>query len=260
MQCNVCSHSSDLFEKAQVLNKYDVNYFRCKNCGFIQTEKPYWLDEAYTDAITKSDLGLISRNSALSRISKGIITTLFDSKAKFVDYGGGYGMFVRMMRDFGFDYYRFDKFCTNLFAVGFDADLKDKNQYELITAFEVFEHLTNPLDEIESMLQFSKNILFSTFLVPSNNPKPSEWWYYGLDHGQHISFFTLQSLRIIAERFSLNLYSNGNSLHLLTEKKIPAIWFNLISRDKVSHMLNLVLRKESLLNSDYFQMTGKLPK
>jgi Methyltransferase domain len=258
MQCNVCSHSSDLFEKAQVLNKYDVKYFQCEHCGFIQTEKPYWLDEAYTDAITKSDLGLISRNSALARISKVIITTLFDSNAKFVDYGGGYGIFVRMMRDAGFDFYRSDKFCDNLFSLGFDAELEGSNQYELITAFEVFEHLVNPCDEIEHMLSFSRNILFSTLLVPKSMPKPSEWWYYGTEHGQHIAFYTPKSLKEIADKFHLNLYSNGSSLHLLTEKKIPSLWFNLVSRDKVSQILSLLLRRPSLLSSDYYLSTGKL--
>lgn len=256
MYCNVCSKATTFIDKAQVLSKYDVQYFRCTTCGFIQTEKPYWLNEAYSEAINQSDLGLLSRNIALARITKVIIMTLFNSNAKFMDYGGGYGIFVRLMRDFGFDFFRFDKFCANLFAVGFDADIEEKKQYELITAFEVFEHLTSPLDEIESMLNFSKNILFSTLLVPSHNPKPNEWWYYGLDHGQHISFFTLQSLSVIAERFSLNLYSNGSSLHLLTEKKIPDLWFRLISRDKISQIMNLLLKKESLLDSDYTQLTG----
>jgi Methyltransferase domain len=259
MYCNVCSNATTFIDKAQVLNKYDIQYFHCTFCGFVQTEKPYWLDEAYSEAINQSDLGLLSRNIALARITKVIIMTLFNSNTRFMDYGGGYGVFVRLMRDFGFDFYRFDKFCTNLFSVGFDADMKETYQYELLTAFEVFEHLTSPLDEIESMLNFSKNILFSTLLLPSNNPKPNEWWYYGLDHGQHISFFTLQSLRVIADKFSLNLYSNGSSLHLLTEKKISSSWFSLISRDKVSQILNLLLKKESLLNSDYFQITGKSP-
>ena len=260
MYCNVCAHSSKFFEKAQVLNKYEVHYFQCEHCGFIQTEKPYWLDEAYSDAIAKSDLGLISRNIALARISKVIIMTLFNSNAKFIDYGGGYGIFVRMMRDFGFDFYRSDKFCDNLFSHGFDADVDGRNQYELITAFEVFEHLVNPRDEIEHMLSFSKNILFSTLLVPKDSPKPGQWWYYGLEHGKHISFYTPKSLKEIADRFQLNLYSNGSSLHLLTQKKISSSWFNLLSRDKVSKILNLLLRKPSLLSSDFYLTTSKLLK
>ena len=25
------------------MNKYQVNYLHCKNCGFLTTENPYWL-------------------------------------------------------------------------------------------------------------------------------------------------------------------------------------------------------------------------
>jgi Methyltransferase domain len=258
MECHICSSPTSLFDKAQVLHKYEVQYYQCDCCDFIQTENPYWLDEAYSEAITKSDLGLVSRNIALSRISKVIIQSFFNRNAKFVDYGGGYGMLVRMMRDFGFDFYRSDKFCDNLFAVGFDADREGTGQYELVTAFEVFEHLVNPLLEIEHMLQFSKNILFTTSLLPPTKPKLNEWWYFGLEHGQHIAFYTPKALAKIADKFHLNLYSNGDSLHLLTEKKVPPPCFNLMSRDKVSRILHLFFWRQSLLAKDYSHVTGKM--
>ena len=151
--------------------------------------------------------------------ASNIIFNIFNHEAKFLDYGGGYGLFVRLMRDLGFDFYWFDRFCTNLFAKGFDFDETKDNPYELVTAFEVFEHFINPLNEIENILKFSKNILLSTELLPENNPKPNEWWYYSLQEGQHISIYTHKALSIIADKYHLNLYSNGLSLHLLAEKK-----------------------------------------
>jgi Methyltransferase domain len=256
MFCNICSHPSILFDKAKVLNKYDVQYFQCTACGFVQTEESYWLNESYSDAITKSDLGLIARNLNLSRISKLMIILFFNQDAKFIDYGGGYGMLVRMMRDFGFDFYRSDKFCDNLFAYGFDADVKGADQYELLTAFEVFEHLPDPLGDLEKMLSFSKNILFSTLLIPASQPKPNRWWYYGLEHGQHISLFTPEALRFIADKFNLKLYSNGSSLHLLTEKKINPLLFSLVSRGKIAQMLHIYFNRKSLLPKDYQLLTG----
>ena len=53
--------TSLLFEK-KVLGKFDVKYFRCEDTGFIQTEDPYWLEESYSSAITKLDIGLPYRN------------------------------------------------------------------------------------------------------------------------------------------------------------------------------------------------------
>jgi glycosyltransferase involved in cell wall biosynthesis/acetyltransferase-like isoleucine patch superfamily enzyme/predicted O-methyltransferase YrrM len=40
-QCKVCNSESHLFSQATLLNKYEVNYFQCSNCGFVQTEHPY---------------------------------------------------------------------------------------------------------------------------------------------------------------------------------------------------------------------------
>lgn len=258
MKCKICESHTKTLATATILSKYSIQYYHCPNCGFIQTETPYWLEEVYAQAINDSDLGLVNRNIKFSAITQAIVKIWFNADAQFVDYGGGYGMFVRLMRDAGLDFYRYDKFCNNLFAAGFDADLDQKNyQYELITAFELFEHLVEPLAEVERLLQSSRSILFSTLLVPSYVPQPHEWWYYGLDHGQHISLYSLESLQHIAKKFNLHLYTNKRSLHLLTEKKIFLPAFPLIARYKVAALVNLIFRKKSLLKDDYLILTGK---
>ncbi|UKO98157.1 methyltransferase domain-containing protein [Nostoc sp. UHCC 0870] len=252
-KCKVCQSQSIFFAEAILLGKHKVNYFQCSNCGFVQTEEPYWLAEAYSDAIAKTDVGLVFRNHHLSQKASQIIFQLFDHNAKFLDYGGGYGLFVRQMRDYGFNFYWFDKFCNNLFAQGFEIDKNENNNYELVTAFEVFEHFVDPVQEIEHILQFSRNILFSTEILPENNPKPNEWWYYATHEGQHISLYTFASLSIIADRYNLNFYSNGTSLHLLTEKKLlPDMFHN------VCHSQPQSLKKESLLANDYSQAVKSL--
>jgi len=238
-----------------MLGRHEVQYFRCEHCGFVQTEAPYWLDEAYAKAITKKDLGLVGRNITFATVCRALISVFFNTNAKYVDYGGGYGLFVRLMRDAGFDFFRYDKYCDNLFAEGLDVDEQGNVQYELVTAFEVFEHLAHPLDEIARMLQFSRNIFFSTELIPLNHPKPNEWSYYEPEYGQHTAFYTRQSLSINASKFHLNLYSNGKSLHLLTEKNISPCLFQLMLHRKVAAPVNLFLRRKSLLGEDVARLT-----
>ena len=53
MYCRLCSGETSFVFNHKVLNKFDVKYYRCSNCESLQTEKPYWLDEAYE----KSNLG-----------------------------------------------------------------------------------------------------------------------------------------------------------------------------------------------------------
>ncbi|MBD1834558.1 glycosyltransferase [Cyanobacteria bacterium FACHB-472] len=252
MKCKICESNSIKIANTKIMQKYDIDYFQCSNCSFIQTEEPYWLEEAYSEAIASSDVGLLLRNINLSKVSSNIIVNHFNHEDKFLDYGGGYGVFVRLMRDLGIHFYWYDKFCQNIFAQGFEAEKQENNRYELVTAFEVFEHLVDPIAQIEQILKFSRNILFSTELLPASNPKPNEWWYYSLDEGQHISLYTGKALSIIAENFGLNLYSDGSSLHLLTEKSLSQSWLTSLYGDEQQNF-----QKTSLLQRDYLKAIGK---
>jgi hypothetical protein len=260
MSCKICAKNVELFSRACLLGKYDVEFYRCRSCGFICTEDPYWLEESYREAIKRSDVGHVQRNIRLAKITKTLIMSFFNSSERFLDFGSGYGLFARIMRDSGFDFYCFDIHCINLFAPDFIANLDNQNCYELVTAFEVFEHLADPIQEISETLSFSRSIFFTTELLPASIPKPEEWAYYGLEHGQHVSFYTLRSLEVIAEKFSLNLYSDGRSRHLITPKKLSPIVYKIVSLYKVAALLSPMLYRESLTETDYKQIVGNTLK
>lgn len=224
----------------------------------MQSESPYWLDESYSTTITKSDIGMLGRNLQMADVTKRLLLMCFPVTGKFVDYGGGYGLFVRLMRDQGFDFYRHDPLCENIFAEGFDAPTDDK--YDLLTAWEVFEHLVDPMSEIETMLNYSENLLFSTTLLP-RSPKPlDQWWYYGLEHGQHVALYSYETLALIAKHFGAQLYSDRQFFHLLTSKPVPRWIFKAIlnrwGRLFLKSVLNRRLAGRSLLAADYEKMGG----
>lgn len=56
-----------------------MQYYRCPNCGFICTEEPYWLDEAYSSAIASTDIGVIMRNMLLRDKVSAILKTILKS-------------------------------------------------------------------------------------------------------------------------------------------------------------------------------------
>ena len=207
--------------KAKILSGYEVSFFRCNETGFVQTEEPYWLQEAYSSAITTLDIGLVQRNLEMADIAHPMIMKYFDHTASFLDYAGGYGLFTRLMRYKGFDFYNTDKYCDNLFAEYHDLKFAEQGKrFELTTAFEVFEHLPSPIVEISEMMAYSDNLLFSTVIIPDKIPAPGEWWYYSLETGQHISFYTIESLKYIAKKFDKHFYSNGKNVHLFTKNKL----------------------------------------
>jgi 2-polyprenyl-3-methyl-5-hydroxy-6-metoxy-1,4-benzoquinol methylase len=261
MNSRITGGKTKLLFKKKVLSKYDVSYYQCVDTGYIQTEEPYWLNEAYSSAISSLDCGLVMRNTMLSSRAEKLIYDEFNPKAKFIDYGGGYGLFVRMMRDKGFDFYRQDLYAPNLFAQFFDVSLLNNNTgFELLTAFEVFEHLIDPLNEIEKMLNYSSNILFSTEIVPANTNEVEKWWYFVPEAGQHVSFYTLESLKFIAQKFNLQFYTDKKGLHLLTKEKLkhdPWETVHLNFSDKIkrkffgSQNLNNQEKNKSLVSTDF---------
>lgn len=260
-QCRICSTPSKDFGVAEVLCKYQVQYYRCPSCGFIQTESPYWLQEAYASTITAGDVGYVQRNVSMAKLTKAVIHFFLKPDRRFIDFGGGYGLFVRMMRDAGFDFYRFDPLCQNLFALGFDIAATppasgQKQPFELLTAFEVAEHLEQPAREFRTMLEFADTVFFSTTLVPNPPPQLGSWWYYGAEHGQHLAFYTQDALSHLAADLDMNLTSDGRALHILSRQKLSSRWFKfLIEHGKFAATLNTLKKRRSLLENDVARLT-----
>ncbi len=252
MKCNICSQENNEIFKSTILKNYNISYFYCTNCGFMQTEEPYWLNEAYKDSINISDTGYVARNISLSKKITVLLSLFFDKKAKFLDYAGGYGLFVRLMRDIGFDFYWNDKYTQNIFARGFEGSLSDN--YEAITTFESFEHFVEPIKEIENMLSISKNIIFTTELLPDPIPYPDEWWYYGLDHGQHISFYSEDTLKYISNKYDL-YYTRCDNIHVFSKQRLPVYTQYLLKLTKFGLNKLLGKRLKSKTWEDYLRMS-----
>jgi hypothetical protein len=254
MICRLCSREATPFGTALVLRRLQVSYFECSACGLVQTENPYWLDEAYSEAISSSDVGIVSRNISMIRATSLVIRAFFNPAGRFIDYGAGSGLLVRAMRDAGYDFRYFDRYAKNMFARGFEAT---DEQYDLLTAFEVLEHLPDPMQGIADMLRRSTNILLTTETLPPHKPAPGQWWYYSLETGQHVSIHTRRSLEYIASRAGLHLVSRG-SLHLMSQTPVRPWLFRLaLSSRWAERALRRKAPRQGLTHADLEQVTGR---
>ena len=225
--CNICNQKLEKIFTKKILKKYDVNYFHCKNCHLIQTEKPYWLEESYKDTITDTDTGYVGRNILMSRVSLIIIYFLFKKSSNFLDYAGGYGLFTRLMNDYGIKFFWTDKYTKNIFAKGLEYN---DEKIELSTCFECFEHFYDVVGECKKILEISDTIIFSTKLISKTSiPDPDTWGYYGFDHGQHITLYSERSLRNLASTLKLNFYTDEKNIHMITNKTINSNLFKILA-------------------------------
>lgn len=244
-KCRCCSNklNEQLFS-AELLKK-NVAYFECNNCGYVQTEEPSWLEDAYASTINTSDTGIMSRN--LSNVSLVIATLALMKKrsSSVVDYAGGHGFLVRLLRDVGVNALWSDPYCENLVARGFEYE--NKNQATLVTAFETFEHFVRPSDEMTKLLDIAPNILLTTNIISDPAPEPTDWWYYGLDHGQHIGFYRLRTLKYLADKFGLYLISDGAGRHFFSKQKYSYIaWRILIYiANRFPKLLNMGMKSKT---------------
>jgi hypothetical protein len=225
MKCKICEGEAKLAQKLTLRGKYEASYGRCDNCGFLFIDNPTWLKEAYEEPINISDTGYVSRNVYLSKKTLLLFSLLFGTKHTYLDYAGGYGILTRLMRDYGLNFLHHDKYTPNLFAKGFEY--KNEKKIKAISCFECFEHLSSPIKEIGEIFEISSNILFSTRIPPKEMPDKN-WEYYGIEHGQHVSFYSLETLQFLAKKFNKNLCSDSKNIHLLTDKKIPNWLFKLL--------------------------------
>ena len=284
MDCKICSGKSEIIFTKNVLAQFDVNYYKCDSCSFIQTEEPYWLDEAYSlGAISALDVGIMSRNLLLLSKTQKKLKKLFTDFTSFsaIDYGGGEGIFVRLMRDKGFNFYRQDLHADNQYSRYFDIkDLPANNKFNLLTVFKVFEHLPHPMEEIKKMFNYSDIILLSTELQPSEDiSQLKDWWYFVPETGQHISFYTEDAFQEIAKKFNAYYYTDYINLHIISKKqlhvnpfieeKIPQIKKTILQRivNKINNYLNqnpsfnsINLFPESLIMKDFEFVKKKMQK
>ncbi len=227
--CPICSGIRRERFTARLLHKYDVRYFFCDSCGLLQTEEPYWLDEAYGRAIADADTGLVSRNLDIAARLASLLYFCFERNGRFLEFAGGYGLLTRLMRDRGFDFYWHDTYCENIFARGFEWNgLQESRPAAAVTAFEVIEHVWDPAEMVRSALAKanSKTLILSTLPYEGEPPRPEDWWYYSLATGQHISFFRRETLRRLAQKLGLQFYTAG-SFQIMTSERISPTAFRL---------------------------------
>lgn len=227
-RCPVCESPSTFAFRWTILCSVDCNYYQCGHCGLLHTEAPRWHHLAYSAPVSAIDTGMVQRNIGLSTRIAGFLYSSFPQDGRFLDAAGGTGLMTRLMRDLGFDYYWADPYSSNVLAQGFEAD--PAMQFSAVTAVEVLEHVTHPVEFTQELLATSGagTIVFTTQLYQGAPPPPERWAYYAFETGQHISFFQRKTLEFIAKRLGKQLLSNGH-IHAFTNLSMTPTRFRLVT-------------------------------
>lgn len=232
----------------------DVRYYECTGCESLQTQSPDWIEALYATSDGASNLGLDTgavQRCVMGRVAIAFLWRLggFTRSDRLLDWGGGPGLLVRLLRDIGIDAHLYDKYSPNHYAVGFT---RDSNPYRFVTAFEVFEHFANPATDLEVVFALDPR-----FLLISTAPyrrQGSEWFYLGPAKGEHVFFYSPQALRWIGAKFGYAVHALPRDTTLFYRPPMSGLRLNLatalLAKWHIAQLVFAIGRKSSLVADD----------
>jgi hypothetical protein len=211
-QCRLCASPTQTRFHLRLLGKHEVAFSECTCCVSLQTEAPYWLDEAYGDKnLSNLDTGAARRNIHNMAACYAIAKLFYLQNV--IDIGGGDGLLCRMLRDLGINCYVKDKYATPIYAQGFTE--QNFEQADLVIGFEVIEHFANPQADLEELFSYqAKAILLSTGIYAHQS---EQWGYICPESGQHVFFYSQTALDWIAKKYQYSLIVNGDFILFLKQ-------------------------------------------
>jgi 2-polyprenyl-3-methyl-5-hydroxy-6-metoxy-1,4-benzoquinol methylase len=205
-----------------------INYATCNSCNFSFAVEMYnWKISDFKKYIYNDEYNKVDPDYAVARpIHMFNVLTKerfinFPTSYKHLDFGGGSGFLSKLLSESGWNSQSYD-----LFVDG-SSDFKKLGKFDLITAYEVFEHISDVnelVSNLKSLLNTNGIIHFTT--LSSDNSLSSDWWYAAPRNG-HISLFSKKSLKVLAGKFNLKLKIINDSefiMYVSENSNWPLLW------------------------------------
>ncbi|MDQ3193222.1 MAG: class I SAM-dependent methyltransferase [Bacteroidota bacterium] len=230
-ECLICGGA-----KLSVVSKFErAHLTSCIKCGFIFSKMKPTADDLqsyYSD---------YPRAESLSAITKKRYSDLLDEFEKFrsnnriLDIGCGNGLFLSEAKARGWEVYG-TEYVINIVdkckAKGIKMHLGELNSdsfengfFDVITLFEVIEHINNPLEEVQYIDTFLRTNGLFYFTTPNFNSisrqiSGSNWNI--VEYPEHLSYYTPTSINNLFLNSSLKIHklkTTGISLTRYNESK-----------------------------------------
>jgi SAM-dependent methyltransferase len=196
-----------------------IYYALCNSCGFcFSPEISAWQLQEFESKIYNNEYVTIDPDyvEARPRANAENLMSMFPhfpTAIKHLDYGGGDGLLANLLRHSGWNSTSYDPFVNR------NMDVKSLGEFDLITAFEVFEHVPDIhvlMSNLQALLAPNGVIIFSTLLSDNqiHQNQKLTWWYASPRNG-HISLFSKKSLQIITKQYGFNFGSFSDAFHIL---------------------------------------------
>lgn len=205
-----------------------VSYFLCSRCQFcFAPEISAWSLEEFAKRIYNDEYVLVDPNyiELRPKTNAASLQSMFGHRPptiRHLDYGGGRGLLAATLKNSNWNSISYDPFENR------DVQIEQLGKFDLITAFEVFEHVPDVyqlMSNLHTLLAPDGIVFFSTLVSDGNISieKRLDWWYAAPRNG-HISLFSNYSLALLGKKFGFEL-DNFSDLHHVFYTQKPR-WFS----------------------------------
>lgn len=202
-----------------------IEYVMCQSCSFcFAPEICAWPMEEFEKKIYNDDYVRLDPDyvDARPKASATMLLSMFSQlppTVRHLDYGGGNGKLAGHLRAANWQSTSYDPFVDRTLDVG------ELGKFDLITAFEVFEHVPDVaalMSNLSTLLVPNGVVLFSTLLSDGHLRAGAapDWWYLSPRNG-HISLFSSASLAALAPRYGWGFGSFSEGTHVFCREVPP---------------------------------------
>lgn len=202
--CKICSSPTRELRD----EKKSISYFRCVACDFIALDEACIIDPQSERKHYEKHNNSFACDGYVRMFETFIEEAICPYESRIetaLDFGCGRGpVLAELLRQRGME--------VDLYDLYFYPDkLYREKSYDLITATEVFEHLSDPMGVVEELagaLNQGGYLIVMTQFPSKSDEAFLDWWYRR--DVTHISFFSPRSFAIMASTVGLEVLKQLN--------------------------------------------------
>lgn len=215
MNCHICDKTTASFHH----EKTDITYYYCKACQYI-----FKSPECYQDLSCQKERYNLHENDendagyqAYFQRFLDFVLPLVKQPKTALDFGCGRSSLLAAMlikEGIACDYYD---------PIYHPEGLQERKKYGLIVSTEVFEHLHQPREVFEALLERLEEggYLALQTQFHSNDVEAFKTWYYHQDP-THIVFFTAHTFSVLCKKYGVEyIADNGKNMVLMRKALHP---------------------------------------
>ena len=285
MLCYLCDGEMNIIHRGCRDNE-KINVCKCSSCGLVSLDSfQHITDEFYAEGNMRT--GEVDPDKIETWIQESIVddTRRFDKlktrlEGKSVlDFGSGAGGFCKLIKEVAETVYALEpdretKSIYDSFGVGHYENLSeipDDLKFDYITAFHVFEHLTDPIATLNELSEYLKDD--GVIILEYPNANDSLLTLYECDSfadftywSCHTMLFNKKTTKIMIDKSKMNAniiegiqrYPLSNHLHWLSKNKPGGHkeW-SFLNTEEIDKAYHAVLDKQDKCDTIWAELTKK---